>query len=207
MFNIDRRYLMAMAGLILILVFAGGMKYAQLRGGEQSKQKIITEQAAAEPAAGKAKPADMIQVYVTGAVAKPGVYSLESGARIYQAIDMAGSLPTANLKSINLALKLQDGQAILVPAVGEDTVENMSGGMATAGFSASNLSSGGKVNINSASVQELDEKLPGIGPTIAQRIVDYRTNQGAFSKIEDLNEVSGIGDKKFADLKDLITVR
>jgi len=63
------------------------------------------------------------------------------------------------------------------------------------------------VNINNASVQELDERLPGIGPALAQRIIDYRTLHGRFSRTEELKEVSGIGDKKYAELQDLVTVR
>jgi len=207
LFDIDKRYLWAAAALLLILVFAGGMKYAELRGQKLGEQEIILNQAAAEKEVGEQQQEDIIQVYVTGAVAKPGVYRLEPEARVYEALDMAGALPTANLKNINLALKLEDGQAIMVPAVGEQTADNILGGIGTGGLSTSNPNSRGKVNINSASAQELDEKLPGIGPTIAQRIVEYRTSQGSFSKIEDLTEVSGIGDKKFTELKDLITVR
>lgn len=207
LFDIDKRYLWAAAALLLILVFAGGMKYAELRGQKLGEQEIILNQAAAEKEVGEQQQEDIIQVYVTGAVAKPGVYRLEPEARVYEALDMAGALPTANLKNINLALKLEDGQAIMVPAVGEQTADNILGGIGTGGLSISNPNSRGKVNINSASAQELDEKLPGIGPTIAQRIVEYRTSQGSFSKIEDLTEVSGIGDKKFTELKDLITVR
>jgi len=207
LFDIDRRYLLAIAGLVFILVFAGGMKYAEMRAQEQSKTAIVTDQTSGVQATGDKKTEDIIQVYVTGAVTKPGVYRLEPGARVYQAIDMAGSLPTANLKNINLALKLEDGQAIIVPAVGEETSDNIMGGVTGPSSSTANLNSNGKVNINSASVQELDQKLPGVGPAIAQRIVEYRTSQGAFSKIEDITSVSGIGDKKFADLKDLITVR
>lgn len=207
MFDIDKRYLWAAAALLLILVFAGGMKYAEMRGQALGEQEIILDQAADEKEVGEKQQEDIIQVYVTGAVAKPGVYRLEPEARVYEAIDMAGALPAANLKNINLALKLEDGQAIMVPAVGEETKDNLFGEVGAGGLSSSNPNSRGKVNINSASAQDLDEKLPGVGPTIAQRIVEYRTSQGSFSKIEDLTAVSGIGDKKFAELKDLITVR
>jgi competence protein ComEA len=205
--DLDRRYLWAAAVLALILVFAGGMQYANLRNRQQiEKDNIIKQTAGATDAQAKAKE-DVIQIYVTGAVQKPGVYSLPPDARVYEAIDMAQSLPDANLKNINLAQKLEDGQAIVVPAVGEETSSEAIGNTSNAVSGSSAMGGSGKVNINTASVQELDEKLPGIGPTLAQRIVDYRKLHGSFAKIEDLNEVSGIGDAKFADIKELITVR
>ncbi len=202
--DLDRRYIWAAALLALILVFAGGMKYADLRNQQQQEQNII-QQAAGESEAEAPTEDDIIQVYVTGAVQKPGVYRLPPDARVYEAIDLAQSLPTANLTNINLAQKLEDGQAIVVPAQGEE-LATLGGGSIS--ITASNgMGGSGKVNINTASVQELDEKLPGIGPTLAQRIVDYRKLHGSFAKIEDLNEVSGIGDAKFAEIKDLIVVR
>jgi len=204
--DLDRRYLLAAAVLILILVFVGGMKYADIKSRDHAKKEIILETTVSKKDAQKETQEDTIQVYVAGAVEKPGVYKLQTGARVYEAIDMARSLPAANLKVINLAQKLEDGQPIIVPAIGEETSMTSTGGGAPV-TASSNPRNTGKVNINSASVQELDDKLPGIGPTIAQRIVEYRTSNGAFSKIEDLTEVSGIGDKKFADIKDLITVR
>jgi competence protein ComEA len=205
--DLDRRYLWAGAVLVLLLVFAGGMKYADMKKTEQAKKEIISQPAVSEKDAQKKNQEDIIQVYVTGAVEKPGVYKLQQGARVYEAIDMARSLPTANLKNINLAQKLEDGQPIIVLAVGEETPINQPSGVSTTASTLSKPNISGKVNINSASVQELDDKLPGVGPTIAQRIVDYRTSHGPFARIEDLNEVSGIGDKKFADIKALITVR
>ena len=206
MMDLDRRYLWAAALLALILVFAGGMQYANLRNREQTaKENIVKQTAGGTEAEPKAKD-DVIQIYVTGAVQKPGVYRLPPDARVFQAIDMAQSLPTANLKNINLAQKIEDGQAIVVPVIGEETAPDaVQGGIMS--VTASNMVGNGKVNINTASAQELDEKLSGIGPTLAQRIVDYRKLHGPFAKIEDLNEVSGIGDKKFADIKDMIVVR
>ena len=205
--DLDRRYMYAAVLLALILVFAGGMKYADLRNSQQVEKENIIKQAAGGTNAGPKVKEDVIQIYVAGAVQKPGVYRLPSEARVYEAIDMAQSLPTANLKNINLAQKLEDGQAIVVPAIGEETSSDSLGGGIISVTASSTMGSSGKVNINTASVQELDEKLPGIGPTLAQRIVDYRKLHGPFAKIEDLNNVSGIGDQKYSEIKDIIVVR
>lgn len=204
--NLDRRYLYAAALVVLLLVFAGGMKYANLRNQEQVQQETILNQTAAEQDTEENEEMDFIQIYVTGEVEKPGVYQLPPDARVYQAIEMARSLPTANLNTINLAQKLEDGQAIVVPAQGEENSPDSLGNTVSITASAG-MGGNGKVNINTASVQELDEKLPGIGPTLAQRIVDYRKIHGSFARVEDLNNVSGIGDKKYAEIQDLIVVR
>jgi competence protein ComEA len=178
------------------------MKYSQQRSQEKMGEQITVEQRQADDS--KPEEDEKIQVYVVGAVSKPGVYSVPVEARVYEAIDLAQALPTANLKSINLAQKMEDGQAVVVPAEGEELPQIGAGNAQNSmGIGAAN----GKVNINLASSQELDEKLPGVGPSIAQRIVDYRESHGRFAKAEDLQEVSGIGDKKYAEIKDLITVR
>lgn len=206
MLNLEKRYIWAAVALTLILVFFGGMKYADIRNDDNNKEEISLENVGTEANPQEPVQEEVIQVYVTGAVANPGVYRLETDARVYEAVDMAQALPDANLKNINMAQKLEDGLAIVVPLTGEETTaDSVSGGLMT-GTTLFGTGKAGKVNINSATIQELDS-LPGIGPTLAQRIVDYRTNHGAFANIEGLNEVSGIGDKKYEDLKDLITVR
>lgn len=205
--DLDRRYLAAAGVLLLVLVFLGGVKYSDLRNRAQVKPEIVTENNDSEQKTSNKIEEEVIQVYVTGAVEKPGVYRLPAEARVYEALNMAVSLPVANLKIINLASRLEDGQAIVVPAQGEDPGEISAGGLSSITTPGTSTSKSGKVNINTASLQELDDKLPGIGPAIAQRIIDYRNTHGAFSKIEDLNEISGIGDAKYTDVKDLITVR
>lgn len=206
MLNLERRYLWAAGIMILILIFAAGMKYSDFRNSGNQHQEIELENSSdPEQKAEDAEKTSLIQVYVTGAVAQPGVYKLPADARVVEAVDMAKALPEANLQGINLAQKLDDGMAIVVPRTGEEPAANGSPGI----MSGAAISTGqtGRVNINTASVQELDDRLPGIGPAIAQRIIDYRNLHGRFAKPEDLNEVSGIGDKKYAELKDLITVR
>jgi competence protein ComEA len=131
----------------------------------------------------------LITVYVSGAVQTPGVYSLPAGSRVEQAVLAAGGFaPGAEQDQINLATLLEDGQQIDVPGV-------VSSGHVNAG----------RVNINTASVEELDA-LPSIGPTTAQAIVDYRLQNGNFAKIEDIKNVPGVGPATYEQIKDYITV-
>ena len=147
-----------------------------------------------------------VYVDVDGAVVTPGVYRLREGARVAQAIDAAGGLtPEADVAGLNRASKVVDGQKIYVPHVGEQqTVDAVAGsgpGEASVGASvASDL-----VNINTANAAEL-QTLTGVGPSMAQSIIDERTQNGPFTSIDDLMRVSGIGEKKFAKIKDCICV-
>ncbi len=131
----------------------------------------------------------MLTVYVSGAVAKPGVYSLPEGSRVGAAIIAAGGLSSgADSESINQAAPLEDGQQVMV-----------SGNLDTSHINV------GRININSATAVELDS-LPGIGPTTAQAIVDYRLQYGPFSFTQDIQKVPGIGPATFDKIKDYITV-
>lgn len=132
-----------------------------------------------------------IFVDVTGAVNKPGVYSLPGKSRVIDAIKAAGdSAPGADLSTINLARIINDGEQIYV----DSTVVN------SAGVRVSKNVHPGPININRATAHQLDA-LDGIGPVIAQRIVDYRKVNGSFVSIDDLQKVSGIGAAKFAQIK------
>lgn len=203
MLDLDKKYWVAAAVLTMVLVFSGGMKYAQYRDQPQQEPIVLEESL---PVA-DSQPEEVIKVYVIGAVANPGVYRLSPDARILEAVEMARALPEADLERINLAQKVEDGDAVLVPCQGEESDPTALGTPMTGLVGAPAAISTGKVNINNASVQDLDERLPGIGPALAQRIIDYRTLHGRFSRPEELKEVSGIGDKKYAELQDLVTVR
>ena len=145
-------------------------------------------------------------VDVDGAVASPGVYRLKDGARVAQAIDAAGGLtPDADVTGLNRASKVADGQKIYVPKVGEQTVAASDGADGGAAASSGVGDATGLVNINTASASEL-QTLSGIGPSMAQSIIDERTQNGAFTSVDDLMRVSGIGEKKFAKIKDCICV-
>jgi competence protein ComEA len=133
------------------------------------------------------------------------VYTLPLGSRMQDALAQAGDVQSnADTRGLNLARKLNDGEQIYVPAVGEATpVPTKS---TVSGAPTATKAPIGKININTATIAELD-MLPGIGPAIAQRIVDYRTQNGDFKKIDDLKKVRGIGDVLFDQIKDLITLQ
>ncbi|MDO8645368.1 MAG: ComEA family DNA-binding protein [Candidatus Planktophila sp.] len=137
-----------------------------------------------------------IFIDVTGAVNKPGVYTLAANSRVIDAIKAAGdSAPGADLSTINLARVLSDGEQIYVDA----TVRNSSG------VRVSKVERSGPININRATSSQLDS-LDGIGPVIARRIIEYRKSNGPFLTIADLQKVSGIGVAKFAAIKSKVRV-
>jgi len=147
-------------------------------------------------------------VYVSGAVARPDIYTMPVGSRLRDAIQAAGGLSSqADPQNLNLATFLEDGMKIQVAQIVKTPI--VPGAMTgTSNSSATGLSQGvasSLVNINTASQQELDT-LAGIGPALAQRIIAYRTAKGPFTKIEDIQNVSGIGAVTFEKIKDLITV-
>jgi competence protein ComEA len=137
-----------------------------------------------------------IFVDVTGAVNNPGVYTLTGRSRVIDAIKAAGdSAPGADLSTINLARMLNDGEQIYV----DSTVVN------SAGQRVSKKVSSGPININRATLRQLDA-LDGIGPVIAGRIIEYRKKNGSFLTVDDLQKVSGIGAAKFAQIKSKVRI-
>ncbi len=202
MVQLDRRQQIMILLLAGIILFSGGYRFAQLR-----------ERAAAEvrptlDAVDDNKTREF-SVHVVGAVLNPGVYQLPQGSRIIDAVNKAGPLGEADLDSLRLAAKVTDGQDILVPlkSGGDGSTDIQTG--SAAGQSALNKAGSpgttGRVNINTANLSQLDT-LPGIGPALAQRIIQYREANGPFQEEEDLKNVSGIGDKNFENLRELITV-
>ena len=154
-----------------------------------------------------------IRVDIAGGIKKPGVYSLKVGAILEDAVQAAsGFSEDADIekvaKEFNRAEILKDGQKIYIPLKGET---NQNGNVAGAqtdvgpGTQTSSQKITGKINLNTASVEELDT-LPGIGPAYAQQIIDYREANGGFSAIEEIMEIKGIGEKTFEKIKDMITI-
>ena len=149
-----------------------------------------------------------IVVYISGAVQNPGLLKLPLDARLDDALRLAGLSPEADVEALNPAQKLKDGQKIIVPfvrdaaPVNDETAESSG---SAAGSPQQSARSDGKININTAGLAELDS-IPGIGPVLAQRIIDYREQNGFFSSPEEIQNVSGIGPKTYEKMADYITV-
>jgi competence protein ComEA len=137
-----------------------------------------------------------IFVHVTGAVAKPGVYAAEVGSRVFDIVAMAGGFTKkADQASVNLARLVSDGEQLLVFERASEAKSASISSNTSAGSMAGTL-----VSLNRATLSELEE-LPGVGPTLAQRIIDWRSANGGFKSLEDLLQVGGIGDKLFAGIQ------
>ena len=146
-------------------------------------------------------PGPELVVAVTGRVRHPGVVTVPAGARVIDALRAAGGpLPGADLALLNLARKLADGELVVVGVPGAAT--GPAGGDATGHRTPG---ADAAVNLNTATPEQLDS-LPGVGPVLAQRILDWRSDSGPFTSVEQLREVTGIGESKFAQLKDRVTV-
>lgn len=162
--------------------------------------------------AGEGDQGAFLFVHVLGAVRRPGLFQLADGSRVVDAIAAAGGLSEAgDPAGVNLARPVSDGEQLYVPARGEAQPQAPPGGGAAGGApgGAANPADGsaaaGLVNLNTATVADLDS-LPRIGPAMAQRIIDFRTANGRFSSVDELQNVTGIGQKTFDGLKDLVTV-
>lgn len=220
----ERRFRMVWWTALVILVFWAAWKMFIIPGsgsGSASKPGLVASEER------------QLVVYVTGAVAKPGLVRLPLDARLDDALKEAEPLPEANLEQINPAQRLKDGQKISVPykagsaqgvpgtsgtsdMAGATGAAGINGSAGTAGASGSAASAGNVpipadpasstlININTAGPSELD-KLPGIGPALAERIIQYRDEHGPFMQPEDLMDVSGIGPKTFEKMSSMVTV-
>jgi competence protein ComEA len=179
-------------GLLLALVVTGALMVVNRRAAGQPV--LLAEPPTPSP----------LRVHVTGAVVAPGVYQLAPGSIVQNAIEAAGgALADADPGVLNLARLLHDGDQVLVPARAALGTAVVSPGTSPAEATAPAPT--GPVNLNTASAADL-ETLPGIGPSLAQRNVDYRAEHGPFATIEAIMDVPGIGEGKFEAIKDLVTV-
>lgn len=155
---------------------------------QKNEEKIINE------------PKNKIKIHIAGAVEKEGIVEIEEESRIQDAIEEAGGLKeNANLIKINLAKKLEDGEKIYIPYQGEENEE-----------SVSEADESGKketqININTAGITELTQ-IPGVGAATAQKIIDYRQKNGKYKTIEEIKNVSGIGEAKYEKIKEYIKIK
>lgn len=148
-----------------------------------------------------------VVVHVVGRVKRPGVRRLPLGSRVTDAVAAAGGVATkADLSALNLARVLVDGEQVRVPAVGDPVAPLPTGSVgSTAGGGEGPSARGAPVSLNTADLAALDA-LPGVGPVLAQRILDWRSSHGRFTSVDELGEVSGIGEKLLAQLSPLVTL-
>jgi competence protein ComEA len=149
----------------------------------------------------------IIIVDVKGQVKMPGVYSSKQGERVIDVIQRAGGLTeNADESKVNFAEHVQDAMVIYIPAMGEEGIPVAAGTTGTLPHTDGGSTNQAKINLNKADINEL-QNLPGIGPSKATAIIEYRETNGLFKSVEDLKNISGIGDKTFEKLKDLIIVQ
>ncbi|NLV16189.1 MAG: ComEA family DNA-binding protein [Syntrophomonadaceae bacterium] len=200
--DIDKRFLAA-AVIAVLISFGLGYQYGLWTENKQAVQTSLANPEQAAPLEQDQDASKRVFVYVVGEVSNPGVVEMQEGDRVFQAIEQARPTEQADLAAVNMAAPLVDGEMIVVPKIGEVQSERELG---QAGIGPDG-SGKGMVNINKATAEEMDRLLPGIGPEMARRIVEYREKNRGFSSIEEIKEVSGIGEKRFEDMKDLICIR
>ena len=194
---LSRGELIGLVALLAVTIGGAGLWYVRSLPRPVEVSTTPSGATASAPASASPSPEVIVLVDVAGWVRHPGVYEFGEGARVIDAIDAAGGARTgALLEALNLAAPLADGTQILVPREGQEGVAPPVTGGAVAG---------GLINVNTATATELEE-LPGVGEVIGQAIIDYRTENGPFTSVDQLLDVSGIGDATLENIRDLVTV-
>jgi len=229
MFQLENSHQLVLLILAVVILFGAGYQYALMQANDPLiADSLLTDAdenynpqdspgaiAKDNPTAGQNDSlSTQVTVHVAGAVQKPGVYRLPAGSRVVDAVNLAGPMENSALDYMNLAATLEDGKQYIVYSLEQIGQQQLPGsvpvGLTAEGTPATSNSivaggTAGAININTASMAELED-LPGIGPSLAQRIIDYRTQNGPFMLIEDIQNVSGIGEKRFEQLKSQICV-
>lgn len=186
-------------GVLLLLVGAGGLFSKKEEAVEELA--VVETTALAEKTEVSTTQEAVIFVDIKGAVKNPGVYQMKSGDRVKDALDAAGGLTgEADSQKVNLAQRVEDQMVIVVPKVGEEATEIPVGG------TSKEAAKDGKVNINTATVEEL-KTLKGVGEKKAEAIIEYRKKNGSFKTKEDLMKVRGIGKKLFESFQERIVTQ
>jgi competence protein ComEA len=182
--------------LAVVLLVAAGWRLLAPGAAGRDAAPVRLDRA---PAASARPGGREVYVHVAGAVRRPGLYRVPRSARVAAALERAGG-PTrrSDLTAVNLAARVADGQQIVVPRAGEATPAP-TGAAPPAGAAGG----GATVSLATATVEQLDG-LDGIGPTLARRIIDYRESHGGFRSVQELREVDGIGEKRFAALREAV---
>lgn len=223
MYNLNKKQKIIL-GILATIVTMGICYYVYSKDEEtldisQSEDLEITEEIEETEQEDEEEYSDtIIIVHITGAVNKEGIVELKVNSRVADAVEKAGGLrEDANTKKINLAYILEDGMKIYIPSVNDtdETIKenNVEGSEYITSTNTTSIDKNSntsskttKVNINTATQTELEE-LPGIGPSTALKIIQYRDENGKFKDIEDIKEVSGIGESKYNNIKDSITTK
>lgn len=185
--------------LLIVALVAGGILLSAGRYLAGAGTTSADPPARRPPVSREVLPAQLLVVHVVGAVRRPGLYRLDQGDRIADAVRRAGGAArAADLSAINLAAPLADGAQVVVPR----RLPQPSGA-ASAGAGPVSSAPAGPVHLNTATLEQLDE-LPGVGPVTAQKILDYRAEHGAFSSVDELDAIPGIGPARLDQLRDVV---
>jgi competence protein ComEA len=209
-FDPGRRGVRALAVVAAAVVLIAGVWAWRSRPHAEPVRPVSTVAAPDEtqpPPAAPSGASGEVVVAVAGKVRRPGLVRLPAGARVGDAVEAAGgALPGVDVALLNPARKLADGELILVGVTAPPGAAGQPGGPgAAAGPAVDGAAPGGLVNLNTATLDQL-KTLPGVGPVLAQRIITYREQHGPFRSVSALRQVSGIGDARYEQLKDLVTV-
>jgi competence protein ComEA len=193
-----RRQALTGAVVVLVVLAVGGRL---LLRPDAHADALPVEPVVAVETTTESAPAAQVVVHVVGAVRSPGLYRLDEGSRVADALALAGgTVPKADLAAVNLAAQLVDGTQVVVPKTGPRGQPSSAAVSGAAGAPAQ----AGPIRLNSATLEELQE-IPGVGPVTAQRIVEFREQNGPFRSVDELDAVPGIGPKRLEQMRELVT--